>query len=90
MANGNKWWIGAAVTVGLALIAGSMAYGVSKGESSAKIDSLSKEVVKNSASRDTTIGLSKDVEYIKEDIKEIKEVQKTQDAKLDKILEKLG
>ena len=85
--NGSLWRIVPLVLTVLLLIGGWL---VTWGKTSAKLDSVKTEVVKNTASRDTTIGLSKDVEYIKEDIEEIKEFQKMQDKKLDRLLELNG
>ena len=85
--NGNFWRIAPFILTILLLIGGWL---VTWGQTSTKIDTIKTDVGKNTESRETTIGLQKDVEYIKEDISEIKEVQQKQDEKLDKILEKLG
>ena len=72
MANGNSnfWKIAPIVLTILFLVGGWL---VTWGQTSADIDTLKREVEKNSDARDTTIQMVPRVENIEEDIKEIKQ-----------------
>ena len=68
--NGNFWKMAPFVLTILLLIGGWL---VTWGQTSATIDTLTKEVDKNSVARDTTLQLEPRVANIEDDIDEIKE-----------------